>query len=646
MTRRIPGGLGLLMLAGGLLVTGCGKENNDNSFSSVDEPALQLSEPGGGTLQLVLPTLEKRPQRQALIRLRSAGDAPLKLTGVEWVGDKPDRVFVEKGRTEDVDESACSSDIYYAQSRVCVETGAPDLSAEIPSGTFYDLQLHVAPYDIGETNAIDCPDPPDGTPADVVDRYCGALRITSNARNTSGQVEEGAALVYLLADRASGEVSLTTPTLSFQNVGPGFSDSRMFGITNSGDDPLTISGVGPSDFGQFISVGGPDTPLELAPQESAQFTVSIELPATISESELELLSSPSTAPEISIESTAPNSPHAVRLSLDTSRVIPPIPQPDTTQITFGASGDEQDVTFTNPGDKPVTLTGVSFEPFEAEDYYTVLHEGEEFSGPLVIQDASESNPDRNKATLSIRYTAPTDMSSPLASMILTYNYFVGDVARTGKLRITLLGDRAMAAYGDLVPSTFSFSTKASETQTRTAAIYNLGTAPLTVDSVDYMAQAGGFEEFSINLAGGANFPVTIDPGAVQALEVTFTPTDGDVDQVAATLMSNSDTTQPLLITLSSLEVDVPDTEMTIVPSFDEKAAVGELTTFEITGVDEPVANNAEWTLLSRPSGSSIYLKSTGPRAGITPDTAGTYELLVTSSDASIDVQTTYSFEVE
>ena len=619
--------------------------NNDtNNLTVQDEPAMRLEEPASGELELQVPLKEKEPIELEPIRILSSGEVPLTITKIEWVGQKPERVFMAKSRQEGVSEEECSSDIYYPAADICILTGAPDYSTPIPAGTEFGIQLHVKAYQPNEPNVIVCPDE---IPAEIPDafreRYCGAIRITSDARNTAGQVVEGEALVYLQADRSSGSIRLTVPTITFQNVIPGFEAEQPFGIINDGSSPLTVSSVLPADFGQYISVTGPDLPLELAPQESGEFKVKIAIPASENPDLLNFMT------QLRIASSAPTSPDLLDIVVDNSRQIPPVPQPDRQKITFAADGDVQSVVMTNLGDIPVSLTGVNFEPAYAEDYYKLLNEDDTpFVGPSVIQKPSSSNPDRNKKTYKIAYTAPDDDTSSLASMIINYNYFVGDETRNGTLRLILLGDSASAAFGDVVPSVATFSTQVTEEQTRKAAIYNLGTAPLEVTGADLNALAGTTDEFIIKLAGGASFPVTIPADGIQPIEISFVGTNTDIDQIDATIESDSDISDTMRLTLSSQDIALPTEEIAFTTSFlDAPATVGELVSVEFSaGTNQSIANNAQWVIYSRPAASNLYVKTIGPKVAFIADAPGTYELLVTSSINGIDVQEVVTFTAE
>ena len=628
-------------------MVGCGPD--ENNLSTFQEPALQLSEPTNGSSELALPTRPGEPREQNVVRVRSSGEADLTITKIEWVGEKPGRLFMARERQEDLEEAACDSEIYYPASRVCILTGSPDVSeAVLAPGSEFEIQLHIAAYDNGEVNGLDCPTPPPTVPETIQDRYCGAIKISTNARNDNTQVTGGETTVYFLSDPSSGRIQLSAPSVVFQNVRPGYSDTRTFSVTNSGDNDLTVENIQVTDFGQYIQLPGVETPFVLAPQEQKVYDIVVNLPETLTEAELELLSDRGTAPKISIESTAPDSPNEIQLEFDTSTTLPPIPQADKGTVVFGGDGDVQDLTLTNPGDAPVSITGVSFEPSNAGNYYAFLFEDEPFMGPEVIRDASMSDPDRNKKTFGIRYTAPNDMAlSPLAIMTLNYNYFVGDIAQSGTLRVTLMGDRAMTAYADLAPTTFSFSTQDTERQVRTAVIRNLGTAPLELgDMFEYNTAAGGFEEFQITLVGGS-LPTSIPAGGQAEVEVSFTATDGDADQVSAVIESNTGTSDEAFFTLSSFDVPAAGTTIEVAPEFSGNATVGALAIFGFAaGTDSSLSNNAQWVLLDKPASSQLATKAIGPRQGDVPDVAGSYTFLVTTSDGVLDLQTRVTFTAE
>lgn len=632
-----------LAIALSALLPAC-SNNDTNNLTVQDEPAMRLEEPSSGELELQVPLKEKEPIELEPIRILSSGEVPLTITNIEWVGKKPERVFMAKSRQEGVSEEECSSEIYYPAADICILTGAPDYATPIPAGTEFGIQLHVKAYQPNEPNVIVCPDEiPAETPDAFRARYCGAIRITSDARNDAGQVEQGEAIVYLQADRSSGSVRLTVPTITFQNVVPGFESEQAFGIINDGSSPLTVSSVLPNDFGQYISVTGPDLPLELAPQASGEFKVKLTIPASENPELLSFMT------QLRVASSAPTSPNLLDIVVDNSRQIPPVPQPDRQKISFAADGDVQSVVMTNLGDIPVSLTGVSFEPAYAEDYYQLLNEDDSpFMGPSVIQKGSTSNPDRNKKTYKIKYTAPSDATSDLASMIINYNYFVGDETRNGTLRLILLGDSASAAFGDVVPAVATFSTQSTEEQTRKAAIYNLGNAPLEVTGANLNPLAGTTDEFLIKLAGGATFPVTIPANGIQPIEISFVGTNTDIDQIDATIQSTSDISDTMRLTLSSQDIAIPAETLNFSASFlDAAAPVGELVSVEFApGTPQSLANNAQWVIYSRPAGSQLYIKTIGPKAAFIVDTAGSYELLVTSSIDGIDVQEVFAFTAE
>ena len=639
-----------------LVLSACGG-NNNNNLTVQDEPAMRLDSPASGELELELPRKEREPLELAPIRVTSSGEVPLQITQVEWVGEKPARVFMAKSRQEDVSsKEECSSEIYYPASSVCVLTGAPDFSAPIPAGTSFEVQLHVSAFDTGEANAITCPaEIPESVPEAFRERYCGAIRVKSDARNDASAVVGGEATVYLQANRGSGSLQLNVATINFQNVVPGFEETQSVGLVNSADTPLEITSILPTDFGQFIALDLPELPLTIESLQSEAIGVTLKIPTGQDPESLKF------STQLRIESSAPDSPSFIDLNVDNSRLTPPVPQFDKTTFSF-VDDATQAFTITNPGSVPLTLTGVNFEPAEAEDYYVLLDgDGEAFSPPDIIQRARTSQPGVNVADYALRYTKPQDGSAGLASAIISYNFFEGELPRRGTARLTLLGDAIDVGFGEVVPTVLSFSTRAlNERQARRAAIYNFGTAAIEVHEPTRTALTGTNEEFEIVLLEGASWPVTVEPGGIAPLEVSFVATNNDADQINVVLplgeeVEEGEERDTLEMTFSSADVAIAQQTVTFLSSFgglssvdasDEtthtfamSASTGELVSVTFGAeVDSSLANNAEWVLLSRPASSTAYVKTLGPTMGVILDVAGTYTFMVTSSSGGVDVQ--------
>ena len=640
----------LVMLMNAALIASIGCSDNDG-FSSGEVPALTLSAPGNGSLNLTLPSRQGVPQEQDAITVLSAGAVPLTIESVAWVGEKPDRVFIRKERRDDVISSDCPApNIYYVASGTCIETGAPTTPIEVPADSSYGIELHVAAYETGQPNIIECPDPGETVPEQIRARYCGAIRIASNGTNTEGNVTEGDTVVYLLADRSAGVVDINVPSLTFTNVAPGYQETLQFTVTNeSTSSPLTIERVRPTTLASRLSVGGADDlPMELQPGGSHIFSVQLDVAANTTAEELENILS--LDPAIEIESSALSSPDTVDIIIDASQVVPPVPQLDNSSLSF-ADATSQQLVVTNPGSEPVRLTNINFEPESISAYYEVTdadkNVGEPFGNPEVVLNVTNSNDD-NQRTFDITYTPPaTPDVSPVGIMILSYNYNVGEEVRGGTVQLLLLGDRISAPFGVFSPATIGFSHRTADTQTRTVALMNQGTAPLDISEVTASNAAGDETgEFSLSLLGGGNaMSFSVPAGGVQMLEVSYTPTNTQDDVITFAFTSNNDSSEALLLSASAYSVEAAPPTLEFVST--SEGMVGDLLTARFApSVDRQVANLAEWALISRPDASSLVLRTTGPEFSFIPDVAGTYEVLVSTSNGDVDGQQTLTFTVQ
>ena len=643
----------LTLLASSL--SGCGG-NNSNNLASTTQSAAQLDEPASGSIELILPTRAGVPQELPIIQVRSTGRRDLTINNVEWVGEKPSRVFMGSERQENVSEDACDSEIYFSASQVCIPTGPPEFDNPYGNGTSYTINLYVSAYEPGDANIIECPEPGADVPDEFRDRYCGAILVETDGLNSGTRVTEGDITVYLQADKSSGAIEIDQASLSFQNVKIGFVASREFNIINASDsEDLTVETVSVSDLGSLLSIqGAEDAPFVLSPSESRTLTFDVDLTDAI-EGDINLLSNKATTPVVRIVSSAPNSPTELNLVFDTSISTPPILLSDVETLSFAQSAT-QEFTLTNPGDTPATVNGVRFEyadPTISSAYYALTLEDAPFEqGEVeIIRESSMSNPDRNVQTFGVTYTPPADGSSPLATMVVSYNYFEGDISKNGEVRIVLLGSQENVAFARLTPEVLNFSTQSSEpTQSRTVVLQNLGNAPLTLSGMFNLStpQLGSTDEFTITTPTGTPLDgETIAPGASKEITVTFTDTDMDADRFTATLDSNTGQGSAIELTILSVNVAPAAETIEVETSFVDNATVGELVVLSLVDtLPRSIALSTEWVMLEKPAASSLKIKTRNDSVGFIPDVAGSYAFLLTANNGSVDIQTVYSFRVE
>jgi len=173
---------------------------------------------------------------------------------------------------------------------------------------------------------------------------------------------------------------------------------------------------------------------------------------------------------------------------------------------------------------------------------------------MVIESSS------NEFTLD----TPVDMvMEPGDSLVFTVNYApVDDVADSGKVvfdtNITVPGGgtlrpevpiTSLKPYGQIIasPSPLDFGAVAGgTTDTKTITFTNIGT--LGVEVTDISLAAAGVTDFEI--VDMPTLPASFDPDSTFTVDVTYTPTQGDVDSVTLQVVYNADSSQqetPVLV---------------------------------------------------------------------------------------------------
>lgn len=611
----------------------------DGNIGTVEEASFAVEQPATGVIQIELPNPPDRPRRQSsAIRLRSNGPADLQITSLRWL-DKPSRLFAQKDRRdisgcdECVGEDLCVLQTANPPSGICVETGLPETPFTLPHGQIYDIELYVSAAPLGGGGDLDCPTPGPEVPALYREGYCGALRIETNARNNSGElVSDGESTIYFSISSQSGEIELSESFIDFSSVAPGFSESRTFGITNSGSAPLTIDGLQMQSQNQYFTIGGPSS-IVLAPQQSQQYTLQLTLPDDAPESALNFNTS------LNITSSAINRADGiilVRVSADN----PPAPQIRVTpQLLRFDAEPRQQLTIENIGGATLLFNGVTFEPASIARFYSVRLNDAPLPQQLSIPHTTTPE-HNNRRVLDITFDRLEGDDAPAAGTIILRH---GDRSVGGVTRVITLGDLGDVALGELAPQDFAFSNREAAAQERRFAIINRGSAPLELTGVTLMSlNVGEVEEFQIN----ATFPATVAPGGIFEGSASFKSENATPDRLIATFASNS-AGAPMVLGLSSSDAMDQPPSIAVATSFAQRAVVGQQASFDAS-MSAPVSarSGASWVLLSRPAGSMAYLNVTGERAAFTPDVAGTYRVAVLLSSGTIDAQEIITFEAE
>ena len=627
--------LALWMAALAVLGTAC---SDDNNLGTVDEPSFALEEPLGAAILLELPEQPNRPRRQSQsIRIRSNGKAALKVTAIEWI-NKPEGLIAQREQkviNDCASECTGADDICLtnAGGNTCVVAGLPEASAskplEIAAGRVQELQLYIK-ANVGE---LSCPQPDASVPEQFKQDYCGALRIKTNARNSDQTVKSGEAIVYMTSSGKSGQLRLSETFLEFTGVTPGASASRTFAVENIGSGDLTLNTILPSDFGQFFQIGG-DMGVTIAPGSSRQYTLQLNVPADTAPERLDFTTN------LLIDSSATNASQGtivVRVTRSLGDVPAIAVSPAVLKFDQSAS---QTINIENTGSATLLVNTVSFQPSSIRKFYSLSVDGQPFSNSLTVQKFSADNPERHKKQLVVTFNpqagSPEEVST--GTLILNHN----DEAAGKTTRIIVLGDKGDVALGDVRPYNFSFDVGNAANQQRSFAILNLGTAPLTIDTVEYMALTGTIEEFQINLTT----PATIPPGGLLEATALFKSENNTPDNVSARFVSNT-SGELLLMSLASTQANGQPPVATIKTSFAQTAKVAERATFSAADSQPAsVASSAQWALLSRPAGSSALLGAVGAQASFVPDVAGEYRVALTVNNGEVDAQEILTFQAQ
>lgn len=128
----------------------------------------------------------------------------------------------------------------------------------------------------------------------------GTLKITSTAANSPDAIGWSATAT---AASSAAKLTATPSSVGFGDVPTGVTTTQTIRLANSGDSPLTISGV--TSTGSGLSLSGIATPLTIAAGQSANLTAS-----------LKLSSAGATNGEIKITSNAAGSPAQIPWTAD------------------------------------------------------------------------------------------------------------------------------------------------------------------------------------------------------------------------------------------------------------------------------------------------------------------------------------------
>lgn len=279
-----------------------------------------------------------------------------------------------------------------------------------------------------------------------------------------------------------GTLSANPLSVAFGNVVVGSSASQSFTLTNSGTASVTVSQVSISN-GSFSVMGltlpatvgagqSVNVQLQFAPQAAGNITATASVTSNVSSSPIVVsLTGTGDSPAISLN------PSSVNFG----------------SVSMGGSS-QQNVTVTNTGNAPLTLTAASAT-------------GSGFSlGTLAVPQTVAAN---QSTTFSVQF-APTSTGNASGSISIVSNA-PGSPAVLGLSGMGISGSVLSASPTNLAFGSVTVGTNSSQTVT----LKNTGTSSVTISQ----AAASG-AGFSIS---GLSLPVTLGSGLSTTFTASFTP---------------------------------------------------------------------------------------------------------------------------
>ncbi|TXD32624.1 choice-of-anchor D domain-containing protein [Lujinxingia vulgaris] len=609
-----------------LVIGACG--GNNFSSDAVPELTIELTE-----AQILLDAVGPSDSTQTIaapIILRNSSDGDLRVTNIEWVA-RPDRLegyFI--GDISEANEgTSCSEDAECGTAGVCLR-----------SGICRDAGFEATPFDVGNRydlnfllrrgDTITCPTPGADVPVEIQDRYCGELRIETNASNNSGIVEEGAANIYFITSGGSGEMAVQPGLIQFTNATAGVSQSSQFTIENRAGSPLFIER---GDFGENAQV------FEITPSVFGR-----EIPANSTET-FTLTYAPSVETELEFSTTLEFSSSSVTstssaITIEVTQGVgdAPLIEVDPLQLSF-ADATSQTLTVRNYGGATLALSQMRIVPSEAAAFYRIMLDGVNLLEDYTTQRVARMTEDEpSELELTVEFDSSAEGSS-VGTLEIRHN----DSASGNITNVSLLGDATEVAVGELYPTIFSLRSDGPAVE-REVAIYNNGNDDLVISGVDAQGQGS---TTNLDLFRFEGFAATVPPGGVHTAKVFFDGDDPFNHGVVAAIESNhAGQEQAMTLLINARVVSASPMDLSVEPSFSNEAVVGQSTTLTLRDAgDAALLDSARWFILERPEGSALLTRGIGESLTFEPDAAGTYRFGVLANDSTNrEEQVIFEFE--
>lgn len=631
--KRIAAVVMGLAIAGGLgaAAFGCGE-----GIGATDQPELRVE-----TEQLEVP-MAPHDRAQTTdprdLTLRNTGPGDLEIQSMEWV-EKPDRIeAVHQGELYD-EHRDCESDDECAPDGVCtlggrcIDIGFRDLTDSIGQEHTFDQRIFVTAGD----DVVDCPAPP--TPQEAPERYCGEIRIETNAPNEVGAGEDGTAHVYLIAEDASGLLAVPSAYnfLEFTHAQPGTTQTKDFELQNDASDPLEIQAAYFQQNRSWFEINPSMIGAEIEGNQSRTFTIEMTPPASATEDQLNFQTS------LSFDSSSVSFEPAITIEVTDGPGDIPMLEVDPMQLSF-EDGQPRTLRVENHGSALLQIYGMEVRPDPVAEHYSVTHAGDdvlEDSSSVLMQLEPADGEEPTVEEFEVELTNP-EAESIIGELRINHN----DGRHDHFTEVALLGDAADVAVGEIEPPRVRFRSDAGgDVQQRLMAVENTGTEPLEITDVHFDERNPNTDAADYEVDG---LVTTVAPGDIEEATISYTGTAPATEEDLRVYVdsNHAGAAEAMEFLVTGTDQTEPTMDISIDPSFTTDAAVGETATFEVedtTGQAE--TSLASWYLHQRPADSNATLTGSGVEASLEVDAAGSYRISVVVRDGdNREVQEVFDFQ--
>lgn len=629
--RDVLFAIAILVVAIGWGCGGNGIEGTQNADLRIDNTEIELTNTGPNDRAVV----------QGSLVLENIGQGEMEVQSVEWV-TRPDRLepYFDGPITEADADIECDSDadcsdggICLTQSNSCRDRGFRDIPDTVrPDGTFSQSLVLTA-----SEESVVCPEPPD--PDSAPAGYCGEIAVETNALNDTDTGANGNARVYIISDGASGVFALPSTFMEFTLASPGVTQTKTFEIANEASTPLEMERINFGTNESWFDVTPAVSGAVIEGNESKTFTLEMTPSEDATEEDLEFDSA------VTFDSSSTTSEGSMTVRVTAGIGDAPLIEVDPMQLSFEDSST-QTLRIYNHGRATLPLNSMEIRPpGEVEDYYTVTHDGTDIlePGSTIPNVAAASADEPTYEEFTVAFDAPPEATTTIG--VLRINH--GDSMADNRTEVTLLGDSAEVAVGEIAPSTVNFRTDGGgEVQKRYLAITNQGNTDLEVTEVQIEEQTPQTDMAEYDIEGLED--LVVPAGGVAQASISYHGETEASQQLRITLESNhAGPPAAMAMLVNGDNVSAPTMEVEIIPSFPVAASVDELANFQV--VDDAERANTEhasWLVHQRPSGSQATLDGTGEQVTMIPDEPGSYRISVIVSDGDREVQKMFDFEAE